>query len=86
MLSVEYLFADVSKMVELPRLGLFLLKGLKMEWIFANWETVFAILGVIITACSSVVAILPPAKEGTFYAKVVSLLDKASVIYAKYKK
>jgi|GEM_PF-6655313 len=57
-----------------------------MEWIFANWETIFAILGVIITACSSVVAILPPAKEGTFYAKVVSLLDKASVIYAKYKK
>ncbi len=56
------------------------------EWITQNWQTIFAIIGVVITAASGIVAALPAAKEGTLYAKFVSLLDKASVIYAKYKK
>lgn len=49
-------------------------------------QTVFAIFGVLVGAASAIIALLPAAKEGTNYAKFVSLIDKLSVFYAKYKK
>lgn len=49
-------------------------------------KTGFAIFGVIVGAASSIIALLPAAKQGSKYAMFVSLIDKLSVFYAKYKK
>lgn len=60
-----------------------------MDWLINNWDNIFAVIGAVITACSLIVASLGaffPAEEGTLYAKIISILDKLSVFYAKYKK
>ncbi|MBO7712631.1 MAG: hypothetical protein J6S85_03960 [Methanobrevibacter sp.] len=49
-------------------------------------QTAFAIFGVVVGAASAIIALLPPAKEGSKYAKFVALVDKLSIFYAKYKK
>lgn len=49
-------------------------------------ETGLAIFGAVITCCSTIVALLPAAKEGSAYGKFVALLDKLSIFYAKFKK
>lgn len=51
-----------------------------------SFKTGFAIFGVVVGAFSSIIALLPPAKQGSKYAKFVSLVDKLSIFYAKYKK
>ena len=49
-------------------------------------QTAFAIFGVVVGAASAIIALLPPAKQGTKYAKFVSWVDKLSILYAKYTK
>lgn len=51
-----------------------------------NLQTAFAIFGVVVGGASAIIALLPPAKEGSKYAKFVALVDKLSIFYAKYKK
>lgn len=49
-------------------------------------QTAFAIFGVVVGAASAIIKLLPAAKEGSTYAKIVALIDKLSIFYAKYKK
>lgn len=53
------------------------------EWLYENWETIFAIWGMIVTFCTMIVKLTPTQKDDTFLAKVVKWADVFSVVFTK---
>lgn len=54
-----------------------------MKWLLQNWETVFAIWGMLVAFCTAIVKLTPTQKDDTFLAKVVKWADVFSVVFTK---
>lgn len=54
-----------------------------MTWLVEHWETIFAIWGMLVTFCTTIVAITPTDKDNKFLAKVVKWADVFSVVFTK---
>lgn len=54
-----------------------------MNWLVENWETIFAIWGMIVTFCTAIVKLTPTQKDDNFLAKVVKWADVFSVVFTK---
>lgn len=54
-----------------------------MSWLFDNWETIFAIWGMLVAFCTAIVKLTPTQKDDTFMAKVVKWADVFSVVFTK---
>ncbi len=51
-----------------------------MEWILANWVSIFAVIGGIVTLGSTIVALTPSTKDDAVWAKVIKVVNFVSVI------
>ena len=54
-----------------------------MQWLVDNWETIFAVWGMLVTFCTAVVKLTPTQKDDNFLAKVVKWADVFSVVFTK---
>lgn len=54
-----------------------------MKWLLQNWETIFAIWGMLVAFCTAIVKLTPTQKDDTFLAKVVKWADVFSVVFTK---
>ena len=54
-----------------------------IQWLVDNWETIFAIWGMIVAFCTAIVKLTPTQKDDTFLAKVVKWADLFSVVFTK---
>lgn len=54
-----------------------------MSWLVDNWETIFAIWGMLVAFCTAIVKLTPTQKDDTFMAKVVKWADVFSVVFTK---
>jgi hypothetical protein len=54
-----------------------------MKWLLQNWETIFAIWGMLVAFCTAIVRLTPTQKDDTFLAKVVKWADVFSVVFTK---
>lgn len=54
-----------------------------MTWLIENWETIFAIWGMVVAFCTAIVKLTPTQKDDTFLAKVVKWADLFSVVFTK---
>lgn len=51
-----------------------------LDWIIENWETVFAVIGVISTACSAIVKAFSGC---SWMSVIVNICEKASIFNTK---
>lgn len=56
-----------------------------IEFIQANYESIFAIIGALVTFASTVVAITPSTKDDAIVGKIVEFISKFSVFNRKVK-
>lgn len=56
-----------------------------MDWLFSNYENIFAIIGAIVSVASMIVALTPSTSDDAFVGKVVAFLEKFSVFNKKTK-
>lgn len=54
-----------------------------MSWLVDNWETIFAIWGMLVAFCTAIVKLTPTQKDDTFMAKVVKWADVFSIVFTK---
>lgn len=54
-----------------------------MSWLVDNWETIFAIWGMLVAFCTAIVKLTPTQKDDTFMAKVIKWADVFSVVFTK---
>ena len=54
-----------------------------MNWLVENWDTIFAIWGMLVALCTMIVKWTPTQKDDTFLAKVVKWADIFSVVFTK---
>lgn len=54
-----------------------------MDWILTNWETIFAIWGMLVAFCTAVVKLTPTTKDDAFVAKIVKWANVFSVVFTK---
>lgn len=54
-----------------------------MQWLVDNWETIFAVWGMLVAFCTAVVKLTPTQKDDNFLAKVVKWADVFSVVFTK---
>lgn len=54
-----------------------------MQWLVDNWETIFAVWGMLVAFCTAVVKLTPTQKDDKFLAKVVKWADVFSVVFTK---
>lgn len=54
-----------------------------MSWLLNNWETIFAIWGMLVAFCTAIVKLTPTQKDDSFLAKVVKWADVFSVVFTK---
>lgn len=53
------------------------------DWLITNWETIFAIWGMLVAFCTAIVKLTPTQKDDNFLAKVVKWADVFSVVFTK---
>lgn len=54
-----------------------------MSWLLNNWETIFAIWGMLVAFCTAIVKLTPTQKDDGFLAKIVKWADVFSVVFTK---
>ena len=54
-----------------------------MNWLLTNWETIFAIWGMLVAFCTSIVKLTPTQKDDNILAKIVKWADVFSVVFTK---
>ena len=54
-----------------------------MNWLLENWETIFAIYGMLVAFCTAVVKLTPTQKDDAFLAKIVKWCDVFSTVFTK---
>ena len=54
-----------------------------MSWLLNNWETIFAIWGMLVAFCTAIVKLTPTQKDDNFLAKIVKWADVFSVVFTK---
>ena len=54
-----------------------------MTWLLNNWETIFAIWGMLVAFCTAIVKLTPTQKDDTVLAKIVKWADVFSVVFTK---
>lgn len=54
-----------------------------MNWLLSNWETIFAIWGMVVALCTAIVKWTPTQKDDNFLAKIVKWADVFSVVFTK---
>lgn len=56
-----------------------------MEFIQQNYEAIFAAIGALVTAASTIVALTPSTKDDAIVGKIVEFISKFSVFNRKVK-
>jgi hypothetical protein len=56
-----------------------------MEYLSQNYEAIFAAIGAIVTAASTIVALTPSTKDDEIVGKIVELISRFSVFNRKVK-
>jgi hypothetical protein len=46
-----------------------------ITWLQTNWNLVVAIVAIVVTAASAIAALVPKPQPGTFWAKVLAVID-----------
>lgn len=54
-----------------------------MQWLVDNWETIFAVWGMLVTFCTAVVKLTPTTKDDKILAWVVKWADVFSIVFTK---
>lgn len=54
-----------------------------MNWLLNNWETIFAIWGMLVAFCTAIVKLTPTQKDDNVLAKIVKWADVFSVVFTK---
>lgn len=54
-----------------------------MDWLLNNWETIFAIWGMLVAFCTAIVKLTPTQKDDNVVAKIVKWADVFSVVFTK---
>ena len=54
-----------------------------MSWLLNNWETIFAIWGMLVAFCTAIVKLTPTQKDDNILAKIVKWADVFSVVFTK---
>jgi len=54
-------------------------------WIQANWEAVFAAIGLVVTAASAIVKLTPSTKDDEILVKIVKFFELFSIFNKKTK-
>ena len=54
-----------------------------MTWLLDNFETIFAIWGMLVAFCTAIVKITPTEKENRVLEKIVKWADVFSVVFTK---
>lgn len=54
-----------------------------MTWLLENWETIFAIWGMLVAFCTAIVKLTPTQKDDNILAKIVKWADVFSVVFTK---
>lgn len=54
-----------------------------MTWLLNNWETIFAIWGMLVAFCTAIVKLTPTDKDNKFLEKIVKWADVFSVVFTK---
>ena len=54
-----------------------------MTWLVENWETIFAIWGMLVAVCTAIVKLTPSQKDNNILAKIVKWADVFSVVFTK---
>jgi len=54
-----------------------------MTWLVNNWETIFAIWGMLVAFCTAIVKLTPTQKDDNVLAKIVKWADVFSVVFTK---
>lgn len=54
-----------------------------MTWLVNNWETIFAIWGMLVAFCTAIVKLTPTQKDDNILAKIVKWADVFSVVFTK---
>lgn len=54
-----------------------------MTWLVSNWETIFAIWGMLVALCTAIVKLTPTQKDNNILAKIVKWADVFSVVFTK---
>lgn len=57
-----------------------------MDWIVNNWETIFAVIGIIGTICTAFVELFSGRKLGKVFSIAVKICDLFSVVNTKENK
>lgn len=53
------------------------------DWLVENWETIFAIWGMLVAVCTAIVKLTPTQKDDNVLAKIVKWADVFSVVFTK---
>ena len=51
-----------------------------MEWLLTNYDTIFAYIGIVVTAATGIVALTPTTKDDEILGKVVKFIELFSVV------
>lgn len=54
-----------------------------MKWLLQNWETIFAIWGMLVAFCTAIVKLTPTQKDDNLLSKIVKWADVFSVVFTK---
>lgn len=54
-----------------------------MTWLVENWETIFAVWGMLVAFCTAIVKLTPTQKDDNVLAKIVKWADVFSVVFTK---
>lgn len=54
-----------------------------MNWLLTNWETIFAIWGMLVAFCTAIVKLTPSQKDDNVLAKIVKWADVFSIVFTK---
>lgn len=54
-----------------------------MTWLVENWETIFAVWGMLVAFCTAIVKLTPTQKDDNILAKIVKWADVFSVVFTK---
>lgn len=46
-----------------------------MDWIMQHWKDILAIIGGVVTVCSTIVKLTPTQKDDTVLAKIIKILS-----------
>ncbi len=54
-----------------------------MSWLIENYNTIFAYIGVVVTAATGIIALTPTTKDDEILGKIVKFIELFSVVNKK---